>query len=75
MVMNNDSLASILTVRVRKLPEGVWLAFSDEMPGLIVETDSRDEAIDLSRDMAAELIELEGLQKTFQNKDVAFIFE
>ncbi len=46
----------LITVSVRKLPEGVWLVTSDDLPGLIVETDTAEEAIDLSRELAIDLI-------------------
>jgi hypothetical protein len=46
-----------ITVVVRKLPEGVWLATSDDLPGLIVETETRDQAIDLSPQLALELLD------------------
>jgi len=45
---------------VRQLPEGVWLATSEDVPGLIVEADTRDEAIDLARSLALDLLELDG---------------
>lgn len=47
---------STITVTVRRLPEGVWLATSDDLPGLIVETGTREEAIDLSPELASELL-------------------
>lgn len=50
------------TVRidVHRLPEGVYLATSEDLPGLIVETATREEAIDLARDLALELVDLNG---------------
>jgi hypothetical protein len=52
---SKDGVGTI-TVVVRRLPEGVWLATSDDLPGLIVETETREEAIDLSRELAWELL-------------------
>jgi hypothetical protein len=62
-------------ITVVHLPEGVWLAYSDSLPGLIVETDTRDEAINLSRDMAIELMEMRGEKPDRQRQHFAFIFE
>ena len=56
---SKDRLATI-TVVVRRLPEGVWLATSDDLPGLIVETKTREEAIDLSPELALELLSENG---------------
>ena len=56
---SKDSVATI-TVVVRRLPEGVWLATSDDLPGLIVETKTREEAIDLSPELALELLSENG---------------
>jgi predicted RNase H-like HicB family nuclease len=38
----------------------VWLATSDDLPGLIVETETREEAIDLSPELALELLSENG---------------
>jgi predicted RNase H-like HicB family nuclease len=71
--ISEDSVATI-TVVVRKLPEGVWLATSDDLPGLIVETETREEAIDLSPELALELLcEPEERSETDRPKFV-FIF-
>ena len=56
---SKDSVRTI-TVVVRRLPEGVWLATSDDLPGLIVETETREEAIDLSPELALELLNESG---------------
>jgi hypothetical protein len=66
--------SNTIAITVRQLPEGVWLAFSDDLPGLIVETDTRDETIDLARDMALDLIELRGDLPDRRNQQFAFIF-
>ena len=57
--VSKDSVLTI-TVVVRRLPEGVWLATSDDLPGLIVETETREEAIDLSPELALELLSESG---------------
>ena len=67
--------SSPVSISVRPLPEGVWLAVSDRLPGLIVETDTREEAIDLAREMALELMELHGERPDHNNQQFAFIFD
>jgi predicted RNase H-like HicB family nuclease len=44
---------------IRHLPEGVYLATSDDLPGLTVECDSREEAEAAARVVALDLIEEE----------------
>ena len=66
--------ALTITVVVRRLPEGVWLATSDDLPGLIVETDTREEAIDLSPELALELLREEGRQPDKSHHKFVFIF-
>ena len=63
-----------LTIRITRLPEGVWLAKSDDIPGLIVETDTRDKTIDLARDLAVELLREDGRGAEADAKDFAFLF-
>ena len=56
-----SSIASAGTAPVaivgRQLPEGVWLATSADVPGLVVETSTREELVRLAPELAQELIE------------------
>jgi predicted RNase H-like HicB family nuclease len=56
---SKDSTRTI-TVVVRRLLEGVWPATSDDLPGLVVETETREEAVDLSPELALELLSENG---------------
>ena len=69
----NESVETI-TVVVRRLPEGVWLATSDDLPGLIVETGTREEAIDLSPELALELLREIGKPSNKPHRKFVFIF-
>ncbi len=44
-------------VHVERLPEGVYLATSDEMPGLVAQGRTVAEALEIARDVARKLIE------------------
>jgi len=46
-----------IQVQVEKLPEGVFLATSDELPGLIAQGRTVAEALEIARDVARKLIE------------------
>ena len=71
--VSKDSVATI-TVVVRRLPEGVWLATSDDLPGLIVETETREEAIDLSPELALELLDENGERSDRAHTRFVFTF-
>jgi predicted RNase H-like HicB family nuclease len=46
-----------LHVHVEELPEGVFLATSEEMPGLVAQGRTIAEALEIARDIAKKLIE------------------
>jgi predicted RNase H-like HicB family nuclease len=46
-----------IRIQVEELPEGVYLATSDELPGLIAQGRTVAEALDIARDVARKLIE------------------
>jgi predicted RNase H-like HicB family nuclease len=46
-----------LQVRIERLPEGDYLATSDELPGLVAQGRTIAEALEIARDVAKKLIE------------------
>ena len=46
-----------LQIQVEKLPEGVFLATSEELPGLVAQGRTVAEALDIPQDVARRLIE------------------
>ncbi len=46
-----------LRIQVEELPEGLFLATSDELPGLVAQGRTVAEALDIARDVARKLIE------------------
>jgi predicted RNase H-like HicB family nuclease len=46
-----------IRIHVDELPEGLFLATSDELPGLIAQGRTVAEALDIARDVARKLIE------------------
>lgn len=50
---------SHVTIRIKQLPGGVYLATSEEVPGLTVQCDTRDEIIATAPEIALELLEIE----------------
>jgi predicted RNase H-like HicB family nuclease len=47
----------VIHIRVEELPEGVFLATSDELNGLVAQGRTVAEALDIARDVARRLIE------------------
>jgi predicted RNase H-like HicB family nuclease len=52
----------IVTLHIEKLPEGVYLATSDDIQGLVAQGRTIQETVEIARDVAKKLIE-------FQNRD------
>jgi predicted RNase H-like HicB family nuclease len=49
-----------IRIHVEQLPEGIFLATSDELPGLVAQGRTVAEALDIARDVARKLIEARG---------------
>ncbi len=50
-------MEQIINIYVEKLPEGVFLATSDDVPGLVAQGRTATEAIEIARDVARKLME------------------
>ena len=46
-----------MRVHVERLPEGLYLATSDDLPGLVAQGRTVAETLDIARDVARKLIE------------------
>ena len=51
------AMERIVNVRVEKLPEGVFLATSDEVQGLVAQGRTITETLEIARDVARRLLE------------------
>jgi predicted RNase H-like HicB family nuclease len=52
-------MAWTIEIHVQRLPEGVYLATSADVPGLTVEAESREEALRIAPQVALDLVEEE----------------
>jgi hypothetical protein len=68
-------MAQQVEIHVQRLPEGVYLATSRDVPGLTVETETRDEIIDLAPEIALELIEIETHKSIGERPRFSFVFD
>ena len=57
-------METIITLHIEKLPEGLYLATSDDLQGLIAQGRTVAETIEIARDVAKKLLE-------DQNKDMS----
>jgi predicted RNase H-like HicB family nuclease len=50
-------MEKIVKIKIEKLPEGLYLATSDEIQGLVAQGRTISETIEIARDVAKKLIE------------------
>jgi len=50
----------MVTLHIEKLPEGVYLATSDDIPGLVAQGRTMTETLEIARDVAKKLLEAYG---------------
>ncbi|MGH8749483.1 MAG: type II toxin-antitoxin system HicB family antitoxin [Burkholderiales bacterium] len=50
-------MEQIVNIHIEKLPEGVYLATSDDMPGLVAQGRTIEETLEIARDVAKKLLE------------------
>lgn len=53
-------MEQIANLHIEKLPEGVYLATSDDIPGLVAQGRTVSETVEIARDVARKLIEARG---------------
>lgn len=54
---HNRSMEHAVSVHIEELPEGVYLATSKELPGLVAQGRTVAEVLEIARDVAKKLIE------------------
>ena len=52
-------MEKLLNLYIQKLPEGVYLATSDDLPGLVAQGRTVTETLEIARDVARKLIEVQ----------------
>ena len=51
------TMEKIINIHIEKLPEGVYLATSDEVQGLVAQGRTIQETLEIARDLARKLLE------------------
>ena len=54
----------IVNLHIEKLPEGLVLATSDDMPGLVAQGRTVSETLEIARDVARRLLEAQAERQT-----------
>lgn len=65
-------MESIVNLHIEKLPEGVWLATSDSVQGLVAQGRTVAETLEIARDVAKKLIEAQTERAALQSVGEAF---
>lgn len=50
-------MEKIINIHIEKLPEGVYLATSDDVPGLVAQGKTITDALEIARDVTRKLLE------------------
>lgn len=64
-----DAQERIVGIHVEKLPDGVYLATSDEIQGLVAQGRTIAETVEIARDVARKLLEAQADKKLPQVSD------
>jgi predicted RNase H-like HicB family nuclease len=59
-IRSERPMERVIQLHIEKLPEGVYLATSDEVQGLVAQGRTIQETIEIARDAAKKLIEAQG---------------
>ena len=57
-------MEQIATLHIEKLPEGVYLATSDDVPGLVAQGRTVAETVEIARDVAKKLMEAQAERRS-----------
>ena len=57
LVLRFGRMELAIQVHIEELPEGLFLATSDELPGLVAQGRTVTEALEIARDVARKLLE------------------
>jgi len=75
-------MEQLITIHIKKLPEGVYLATSDEIQGLVAQGRTVWETLEIARDVARKLLELQsgeqrvsGLRPVAENFDYPLVLD
>ena len=65
----------IVNLHIEKLPEGIYLATSDEVQGLVAQGRTIQETIEIARDIVKKLLEAQEESKSAELSTVRDVFD
>jgi predicted RNase H-like HicB family nuclease len=69
-------MEQIATLHIAKLPEGLYLATSDDIPGLVAQGRTIAETLEIARDIARKLLEArQERQAPIQLNEIEDVFD
>ncbi len=63
-------MEQIINIHIEKLPEGVYLATSDDVPGLVAQGRTVIETMEIARDVARKILEARAEKQKIPNLPV-----
>jgi predicted RNase H-like HicB family nuclease len=60
-------MEKIINIHIEKLPEGVYLATSDDVPGLVAQGKTITDALEIARDVTRKLLEAKAERSGYMN--------
>ncbi|WP_404789026.1 type II toxin-antitoxin system HicB family antitoxin [Altericista sp. CCNU0014] len=63
-------MEKIINLHIEKLPEGVYLATSDELQGLVAQGRTITETLEIARDISRKLLEAQTEQEQLQSLEI-----
>ncbi len=55
--LTEEIMEQFINVHIERLPEGVWLATSEDVPGLVAQGGTVTETLETAKDVAKKIIE------------------
>lgn len=69
-------MEKVLNIKIEKLPEGVYLATSDEIQGLVAQGRTITETLEIARDVARKLMESQNKNEfNLRNVEDKFLYD
>ncbi|MDX2225856.1 MAG: DUF1902 domain-containing protein [Verrucomicrobiae bacterium] len=65
-------MEKIISIHIEKLPEGYYLATSEDVPGLVAQGRTVSETIEIARDVARKLMEMNTVTNNDQSLSDSF---
>ena len=73
--MRKADMERIVNLHIEKLPEGIYLATSDEVQGLVAQGRTIQETIEIARDIVKKLLEAQEESKSAELSTVRDVFD